>query len=273
MYMIVTAPICPLYLRPEPDSPRADELLCGMTGEIVETPADAPDFVRLRTFYAYEGYAPRRFLSPAGEEGGSFLSRPRWIVSGKNACDVLEGPSFQSRVLMTLLRGAALSPLGESVSGWQQALLADGRRGFVRAGLLSPMPTAPVPDENALRRGLTAAAMEYAGTPYRWGGKTPAGIDCSGLVFMAYLLNGIIIWRDAQIRPGFPIHEIPMEQAAPGDLLFFPSHVAMYLGGGQYCHATGRAGDDGFALNSLDPGSAGYRQDLAQSLTSIGSYF
>ena len=53
------------------------------------------------------------------------------------------------------------------------------------------------------------------------GRKTACGIDCSGLAFMSYFRNGILIWRDAPIKEGYPVHEIPIEQTKPGDLLFF----------------------------------------------------
>ena len=120
---------------------------------------------------------------------------------------------------------------------------------------------------------LVDAAMLYRGTHYRWGGKSPMGIDCSGLVSMAYMLCGILIYRDAHIMEGFPIHEISLEHVKPGDLLFFPGHVAMYLGHGRYCHSTGRSGDNGFALNSLNPGDPDYRSDLKAAITQVGSYF
>ena len=115
--------------------------------------------------------------------------------------------------------------------------------------------------------------MLYRGTHYRWGGKSPLGIDCSGLVSMAYLLCGIVIYRDAHIKENFPIHEIPLENIKPGDLLFFPGHVAMYIGDGRYCHSTAKSGDNGFTVNSLDPNAPDYRADLPKMITQVGSYF
>ena len=115
--------------------------------------------------------------------------------------------------------------------------------------------------------------MLYQGTHYRWGGKSPLGIDCSGLASMAYMLCGILIYRDANIVEGFPIREIDRARMKPGDLLFFPGHVAMYMGDGRYCHSTGRSGDDGFTINSLDPDAADFRPDLAAKLSAVGSYF
>ena len=139
---------------------------------------------------------------------------------------------------------------------------------------MEPYYTAPsAEEEGALRRRLTETALLYRGTPYRWGGKSPMGIDCSGLVSMAYLLNGIVIYRDAGIKEGFPIRPIDPKDAKPGDLLFFPGHVAMYLGEGRYVHSTGRAGDDGVAINSLDPAAPDFRRDLLEKLSGAGSYF
>lgn len=85
-------------------------------------------------------------------------------------------------------------------------------------------------------------AYKYLGVPYVWGGKTPAGFDCSG--FTSYVFRqayGIEIgsWTGAQENLGA---HISVSQAKPGDLLFWGSagstyHVAIYLGGGSYIHA------------------------------------
>ena len=49
--------------------------------------------------------------------------------------------------------------------------------------------------EEAFRESIVQTAYSYLGTQYRWGGKTACGIDCSGLAFMSYFRNGILIWR------------------------------------------------------------------------------
>ena len=90
---------------------------------------------------------------------------------------------------------------------------------------------------------------------------------------MAWFANGVLLYRDAQIVPGFPVREIPRETMDVADLLFFPGHVALYLGGGRYLHSTARAGSSGVVINSLDPLAPDYRSDLAQPLTAVGSVF
>ena len=90
---------------------------------------------------------------------------------------------------------------------------------------------------------------------------------------MSYFLNGITIFRDARIEPGFPVRAISPEAARPADLLYFPGHVALYLGEGRYVHSTARAGSDGVVINSLCPGQPGYRADLRESLITAGTVF
>ena len=99
------------------------------------------------------------------------------------------------------------------------------------------------------------------------------GIDCSGLCSMAYMLCGVLIYRDAKIVPGFPVHSIPFEQVKEGDLLFFPGHVAMYLGEGKFLHSTAHNGSDGVVVNSLNPDDPDYRADLDQGMTAVGTIF
>ena len=272
MKAIVNSPICPLMSQPRRDCEMADEALFGMVVEVLER--TTAGYCKVRTHYRYEGYAAVNDLILSDEAAGQWTVLPKKVVLHKNICDVMAGPRYQSWQRLTLPRGAVVSPAGEPEKDWQRVKLPDGSEGYIRAGWLGDYFDAP-PDlpEDELRQRIVDAAMLYAGTQYRWGGKSPLGIDCSGLVSIAYLLNGILIYRDARIVDGFPIYEIPREAMKPADLLFFPGHVAMYIGGGQYCHSTGRAGDDGFAINSLDPAAPDYRKDLAEIITQVGSYF
>ncbi len=127
--------------------------------------------------------------------------------------------------------------------------------------------------EEAFREKVMETALQYLGTEYRWGGKTPNGIDCSGLVSAAYMQNGVLIYRDACIRDGWPVHEIDRAALKPGDLMYFPGHVAMYLGQGRYVHSTGAANSGGVVINSLIPTDPLYRQDLLDNITACGSIF
>ena len=272
MKAIINVPVCCMYDKPTRESTIVDEALYGMVVEILEEVT--PGWFRIRTHYRYECIVSDKDLLLDEEAAERWEAATKKIVFNKNFCDILSEPKVQGWMKMTLPLGAAVIPLGEAENGWQEVQLADGRTGFVPEAILGPLYTKPFTcDEETLRAALVDAAMRYSRTHYRWGGKTPGGIDCSGLCSMAYLLCGIIIYRDAAIREGFSLHEIVMEKIKPGDLLFFPGHVAMYLGDDRYCHATARAGSNGFTINSLNPADPDYREDLAHKITGIGTYF
>src|SRR4051812_13949122 len=87
-------------------------------------------------------------------------------------------------------------------------------------------------------------AREYLGTPYLWGGMTERGIDCSGLVHMAYRRTGRLVPRDADQQEGAG-EEIIEGELRPGDLVCYEGHIAFWLGEGRILHSTQRDGVNG----------------------------
>lgn len=91
-------------------------------------------------------------------------------------------------------------------------------------------------------RSVVAAAADVVGAPYRYGGSTPQGFDCSGLVHYAHTRAGIPVPRTtgAQMREALPVS---LDLVRPGDVLFFEldgkkiSHVGIYAGDGRFIHA------------------------------------
>ncbi|WP_245586088.1 C40 family peptidase [Solimonas soli] len=106
----------------------------------------------------------------------------------------------------------------------------------------------PDPANDATRREIVLDALGQVGRPYRYGGASPAGFDCSGLVQYVYAQAGIALPRTTREQHKLG-RKIDLEDAVPGDLLFYSfsgrgiDHVAIYLGDDEAVHApaSGRA--------------------------------
>jgi cell wall-associated NlpC family hydrolase len=130
--------------------------------------------------------------------------------------------------------------------GWAQIRTAYDYPGWVREDALvdgTGTLTGPGP-----YRDPVDAARSFLGAPYEWGGMTERGIDCSGLVHMAYRLTGRLVPRDAdqQEAAATPVADA---DARAGDLVCFGEpgkahHIGFWLGDGRVLHATGRDGVD-----------------------------
>ena len=100
---------------------------------------------------------------------------------------------------------------------------------------------------NMLARRIVQTSMQYMGVPYVFGGSTPSGFDCSGYVRYVFAQAGIYLPRmaDEQYYSTTPISTIDLRA---GDLVFFstytygPSHVGIYLGDGEFIHASSSRG-------------------------------
>jgi cell wall-associated NlpC family hydrolase len=127
--------------------------------------------------------------------------------------------------------------------GWARLRTAYAYPGWTRLEALEEGDGRLVAD----RSGAPAeVARSYLGSPYLWGGMTEHGIDCSGLVHMAYRRLGWLVPRDAwqQEEAGEPVSE-----PAPGDLVTYgdatADHIAFWLGDERILHSTGREGGIG----------------------------
>ncbi len=161
--------------------------------------------------------------------------------------------------------GAALTPLffggrliaGRKRGGQRAIELPDGRRGWVDAEALRPLASKP-PEPLARIRSLL-------GVPYLWGGRTPAGYDCSAFVQQVAAEQGAALPRDAHDQ-WRACRAVPKGQSPRlGDLAFFSSrprgrmgHVGFCLGGGWFAHARGSV-----RIDTVEAGKLLYAIDLA----------
>lgn len=270
-YTVVTATRCSLMAKPTRECDQVDEMLMGWRAEILEEVA--PGWVKVRADYRYEGYAHVDDLCADEDQVNIFLSMPKKVIT-KGYCTVMSIPDVEGYLIADLTRGALVAPLDEgNEKGWVKVALPNGKTGYTKESYLGTYHETCPYNEEQLRQAVCDSAMTYLGAHYRWGGKSPLGIDCSGLTFMAYWLNGVSIYRDARILPDFPVREIPREEMKKGDLLFFPGHVALYLGDNRYIHSTGKSGYDGVVINSLNPADPDYRESLDKSMNQVGTVF
>ena len=121
---------------------------------------------------------------------------------------------------------------GRSPAGVESQLLAEILSGAGGKGIQAT-PGTPV-----------ETALAYHGVPYLWGGETPRGFDCSGLVLYVFEQHGVQLphYSGSQFRLG---EKVTASAMVPGDVVFFGSpihHVGIYMGGGYYIHAP-RTGD------------------------------
>jgi hypothetical protein len=130
--------------------------------------------------------------------------------------------------------------LGEgSDERWLEVMLPDRRSAWVQRGdVLTDLQRLDV-------TGMIELSRRFLGLPYTWGGTSSFGYDCSGFTQMLQRRRGVQMPRDAHRQEAWEGVE-PVEQASlqPGDLLFFGpdetkiTHTGLYIGGGQFIHAT-----------------------------------
>ena len=196
------------------------------------------------------------------EELDEYVAAPKYICTASYS-RVYSRPSSPSEVLSDLVLGDLVRKVfgakGRPVRsmGFSQVVLPDGRVGYTPVRDLASFGEWAA-SRVAKPASLEKTARQFLGTPYLWGGASVKGMDCSGLVWMTYFLNGILLPRNAsqQARCGV---EVPLNRLKAGDLIFFGTpghgdtpdriaHVGMSLGGKLFIHSSHVV-----RISSLDP--------------------
>ena len=141
--------------------------------------------------------------------------------------------------------------------------LPDDRLGYVSAASVEMLEMWMRSVDSPSGEDIVRTARMFLGFPYLWGGLSPKGLDCSGLVRMSYFMNGLILLRDArqQIDTGVTLDYNDIKGSLrAGDLVFFGrpadgqrprsvTHVGIYMEDGMMIHSSLRV-----RINSLFPG-------------------
>jgi cell wall-associated NlpC family hydrolase len=160
----------------------------------------------------YTGWVAMAALGEPGPE-------PSQRISARVA-PVFASADIKARVLMEL-------PFGARVAGEAgEKFLALQGGGFVHRRHVAPMPSTPI-----------EVARLFAGAPYLWGGRTPLGVDCSGLVQAALTATGTSCPRDSDQQLAALGTAMAFEDRAAGDIVFFPGHVGILASRDRLFHA------------------------------------
>ena len=252
--VVARVPLVPVQAEP---SLRAEMVTELVAGELADVTGREEEWLAVRTRVdEYTGFVHEGYVTPVEGEEAALWEKAAWCGGGSGdvvfavAGDRMTYP-LRARVLLR-------------DDGWVR--LPDGRSAELVRGQVLPLDQAIArAGRQPVHRWVAAA---FAGTPYRWGGVTPWGADCSGLVQTAWRARGVHLPRDAgdQALGG---DVVSPEAIAPDDLLFFRgdvtdriTHVGIAAPEGHLIHCAVACG--GLTLEALHgtPRGAALRERL-----------
>jgi len=224
---VVAVPVATLWAEPA-EGESADRLTQLLLGDPALVLGSDGEWVRVvATDQAADGLDPRGYpgwLRADSVTSASTVDGPRYIVDSLHV-ELCAEPGGEP-VLAGVAMGTLLTATGTPHDGWLPVSVA-GVSAWAPLPGLAPC-TAPGPVDPA---AVVAFAGRLLGTPYLWGGLSPAGIDCSGLVHLAWRRYGVRLPRDAHDQYA-TTSPIPFGTERPGDLYFFahPGQRAHHVG-------------------------------------------
>lgn len=264
---VVNLSLANLRTMPRHSAELATQLIMGTAVDILDL--QSGDY-RIRTPEGYIAWVPQYSITAMDEAEFKAWKEKDKIIYTKEFGNAYSSVDADSLRVSDLIYGNILA-LNGTTDNYYHVSYPDGRQAFVRkdeATLFKDW----LKSRQLSRENLIRSAKTMMGLPYLWGGTSVRGVDCSGFTKTAFYMNGYIIPRDAsqQVLAGDNVdimnaagdfdEQIALEKLLPGDLLFFAAskgknenprvtHVAIYIGNGEFIHAAGAVRINSFLAN------------------------
>lgn len=264
-----------IYMRQQPDyeSPLETQELMGT---VVEITGEKSYWREIVSPQPYKAWATEKGLVEMDEEQIREYEKAAKVMFTDLHGHIYTEPSTRSRIICDLV-GGDLMRLVRKRGSWTEVMLPSGRKGWVKSSQLKNhegFTSIAKGEGNAdsisdkLMEKIITEAERMVGVPYLWGGMSTSGLDCSGLVRLCYLMNGILLPRNAS-QQFFCGDKVPdgIENLKRGDLVFFGTpasegkrqrvtHVGIYLGNNHIIHSS-----QVVRINSLLPSDTDYYEN------------
>jgi len=218
-YGLCALSIVPIRASADQASEQLSQLLYGDLYKITD---HRKDWNKIRvTFDGTEGWIQKNQLNPISKE---VYKEYKAIKEPAHASDLISFVSVGESQLIPVLLGSVVQ---------HTEVLNHRHEGDLVRGKLE-------------KNYLVNSALQYLNAPYQWGGKSPFGIDCSGLAQMVYKINGYSLPRDAREQANIGEALSFVEESSAGDLAFFDNqegvitHVGVIMDNNHVIHAHGK---------------------------------
>lgn len=221
--------LIPVRSEPSERSEMVTQILYGEHFEIIEY---LPGWCHVvLAFDGYEGWIDQKMMTLVSDRQYDKIEKSPFAIT----TDIFTPVEISKDQSMLLVAGSTL-PL------WRPYL-----KEFAIDGIsLTMQGNVSVGNVKEPRELIIAQALKYFNAPYLWGGRSPMGIDCSGLTQVIYKMAGIVLPRDAsqQVLQGSALSFV--EETLPGDLAFFDDdegriiHVGIIWKQNKIIHASGK---------------------------------
>jgi cell wall-associated NlpC family hydrolase len=280
-----------LRLKPDYESPLETQELMGTVVEIVGEQSYWREVVTPQPYKAW--CTNKGLVEMSAEELKAYEQAPKVMFNDLYG-HIYKEPSMDSQTICDLVGGDLLrlngittnndKALRKALKGkWANVMLPSGKTGYVPSKQLKihngfqSIATGEGSAESIsteTTEAIIAQAMKLVGVPYLWGGMSAKGVDCSGLVRISHIMNGILLPRNAsqQVKCG---ERVELNNLQRGDLVFFGTpatdekpmritHVGIYLGENKIIHSSHRV-----RINSLIPGEEDYYENAHRLVAAI----